>query len=183
MTEKVDNKTDAAALGGGVVAIAMTMFVEEGPYDEIGIAVGLTLWILILGYLGTHRRGRFQSLALAAVLAVLSIPILGYFAEIPPALWGPEAPKRLWADVEAMERWRLWAEGASPFEAERYRPSSVSAPAVFLTWLLLTAILFIVDRDWQRMGRRRWARLRWRVARRLGEKRTAVLLGARRAPE
>lgn len=81
MTEIGESKTDAAALGGSVVAVAMTMFTDEGPYDAFGAGVGLTLWVLILGYMGFHRRNLLQSVAIAMVFGVISVPIWGYFAE------------------------------------------------------------------------------------------------------
>jgi hypothetical protein len=76
-----ESKTDAAALGGGVVAVAMSMFADPSPYDLFGFIVGLTLLSLIVGYIGHHARSWGESIAIAAVLGIVAVPIIGYLAE------------------------------------------------------------------------------------------------------
>ena len=81
MTERAEVQTDAAALGGGVVAIAMTMFSDPTPYDILSLVVAATLILLILGYIGGHPRAWPQRLAYAAVLGIIFVPVWGYVAE------------------------------------------------------------------------------------------------------
>jgi hypothetical protein len=121
-----ESRTDAAALGGGVVAIAMTMFAEPGPYEEVGLAVAIALWLLILGYLGDHKRGFVQSAALAAILSVLSIPIWGYFVEGCPA----------------QSDGCLIPQGVE-------RQSSVDDATTFAVWVIMALLLFLLERSWQ----------------------------------
>ena len=81
MAEENGGKTDAAALGGGVVAIAIAIFAEPGPYDLIGVVVAVTLGLLIVGHVWNNDRGPLQSLALGGVCAIVLLAIWGYFAD------------------------------------------------------------------------------------------------------
>ena len=128
MDDDIGYKTDAAALGAGVVAVAMTVFGDPSAYDLLTLIVSVTLILLILCYIGRSRRDRFQSVAFAAVLAIIAIPILAYAVEGRPGPWAKEA-----ALVPASE-------------------STVSDPATVLAWAALTLLFYAVDR-WRQLRR------------------------------
>src|SRR3712207_3846751 len=95
MAEPQDSPTDAAALGAGVVAVAMTVFGDPSAYDLLTVIVSAALMLLVWGYVARSPRDRRQSLAFAAVLAIIALPILGY------AVDGRTGP---WAKPPAMLR-------------------------------------------------------------------------------
>lgn len=149
MAEENGGRTDAAALGGGVVAIAMAMFAEPGPYDLIGVAVAITLGLLIAGYIATTARGRWQSVAIGGVAAIVLLPIWGYFADI------YEWP--IWTDAHQqairdawLEAHRATAPPHNPLLERIGEPSTVSERAALLFWLLATLAVAALDRLWQR---------------------------------
>jgi hypothetical protein len=120
--DELSDKTDAAALGAGVVAVAMTVFGDPTAYDLLTLIVSLALLLLILGYLARSRRDRAQSLAFAAVVAIIFIPMLGYAVEGVPGPW--MKPPSLLAPDE----------------------STVSDPATVVAWLALTLAFYALDR-------------------------------------
>lgn len=127
--DDLSDKTDAAALGAGVVAVAMTVFGDPTPYDLLTVIVSLALLLLVLGYVARSRRDRFQSLAFAAVLAIIIIPIVA---------WGVEGVDGPWAKPPQVPKGE----------------STVSDPATVAAWAALSAIVFAIDR-WFQPGRRR----------------------------
>lgn len=124
-TEPADSPTDAAALGAGVVAVAMTVFGDPSVYDLLTVIVSAALMLLVLGYVARSRRDRAQSLAFAAVVAIVALPILGYAAEGRPGPWAKPA-----ASVPPGE-------------------STVSDESTVLAWAVLTLLLFALDRGRQ----------------------------------
>jgi hypothetical protein len=126
MDDELSDKTDAAALGAGVVAVAMTVFGDPSVYDLLTLIVSVTLILLILGYIARSRRDRFQSFAFAAVLAIIAIPILAYAVEGRPGPWAKDP--------------------ASLLPAE----STVSDPATVLAWASLTLLVYALDR-WRQL--------------------------------
>jgi hypothetical protein len=122
------DRTDAAALGAGVVAVAMTVFGDPSPYDLLTVIVSVALLLLILGYVARSRRDRLESLAFAAVTAIVVIPILAYAVEGVPGPWAKPPP-------------------VPPAD------STVSDPATLLAWAALTAFAYAADR-WRHPGRR-----------------------------
>ena len=127
--DDLSDKTDAAALGAGVVAVAMTVFGDPTAYDLLTVIVSAALMLLVMGYVARSRRDRKQSLAYAAVVAIIALPILGYAVEGRP---GP------WAKPPAL---------VPPGE------STVSDESTVVAWLVLSLILFLLDRRRQRAGR------------------------------
>ncbi|HEY5723880.1 MAG TPA: hypothetical protein VIT45_16345 [Allosphingosinicella sp.] len=119
------DKTDAAALGAGVVAVAMTVFGDPSVYDLLTVIVSAALMLLVLGYVARSRRDRFESLAFAAVLAIIILPMIGYAVEGRP---GP------WAKPPAL---------VPPGE------STVSDESTAIAWLIFTALLYALDRSRQ----------------------------------
>jgi hypothetical protein len=122
MSEETDSPTDAAALGAGVVAVAMTVFGDPTAYDLLTVIVSAALMLLVLGYVARSRRDRAQSLAFAAVLAIIALPILGFAVE------GRAGP---------------WAKPASLVPPGE---STVSDEATAIAWAALTLLFFALDR-------------------------------------
>ncbi len=122
MDDHASDKTDAAALGAGVVAVAMTVFGDPTAYDLLTVIVSAALLLLVLGYVARSRRDPFESLAFAAVLAIIILPIIGYVVEGRP---GP------WAKPPAL---------VPPGE------STVSDESTAIAWLLFTGFLYGLDR-------------------------------------
>jgi ABC-type Fe3+ transport system permease subunit len=129
-----EGQTDAAALGGGVVAVAMAMFADPGRYDLLGVTVAVALLFLIYGFLHDRERDFRRSLAVAAVVGILFLPILGWLAD-----WFKLWP---WSDFHDYNNWlieRSW----HPMAEE---PSTVSDEATFCAWALVAAAVVWVDR-------------------------------------
>lgn len=126
MAEAAESPTDAAALGAGVVAVAMTVFGDPSVYDLLTLIVSAALMLLVLGYVARSRRDRAQSVAFAAVVAIIALPILGYAVE------GRAGP---------------WAKPAGFVPAGE---STVSDEATVVAWALLTLLAFALDRRWQK---------------------------------
>ena len=82
MSEHQNDQTDIAALAAGVVAVSVSMFVAPGPYDLNGVMVGATLLFVLYGYVWNKYRSRAQSVALGAVVGIITLPIIGFAAEI-----------------------------------------------------------------------------------------------------
>lgn len=126
MAGELDDKTDAAALGAGVVAVAMTVFGDPSVYDLLTVIVSAALMLLVIGYVSRSRRDRRESLAYAAVVSIIVLPILGYIVEGRPGPW------------------------AKPAAILRAGESSVSDESTAVAWAVLSLLLFALDR------RRQW---------------------------
>ena len=133
MDEEPADKTDAAALGAGVVAVAMTVFGDPSEYDLLTVIVSVALLLLILGYVARSRRDRFQSLAFSAVLAIIVIPIVAYGVEGVPGPWA----KPVWTPKE----------------------STVSDESTVIAWAALTVLVFALDRPGDALDGSRQAKL------------------------
>ncbi len=146
MTERVEGQTDAAALGGGVVAIAMTMFSDPTPYDILSLVVALTLILLILCYIGGHKRRWPQRLAYAAVLGIIFVPVWGFVAEtwkLP--VWTDDRPPQIAAAVRFAHD-----HGAAPTFDALASYSTVGDGATVIAWALASALVFAGDWLWHR---------------------------------
>ena len=126
MADESDDKTDAAALGAGVVAVAMTVFGDPSAYDLLTVIVSAALMLLVLGYVARSRRDPRESLAYAAVVAIIALPILGYAVEGRPGPW------------------------AKPPSTVPPGESTVSDESTVVAWAALTLLLFALDRRRQR---------------------------------
>jgi hypothetical protein len=124
-----DDKTDAAALGAGVVAVAMTVFGDPTAYDLLTVIVSVALMLLVIGYVARSRRDPRESLAYAAVVALIALPILGYVVEGRPGPW------------------------AKPAELLRENESTVSDESTVVAWAALSLLLFVLDRRRQRRAK------------------------------
>jgi ABC-type amino acid transport system permease subunit len=129
MADENDDKTDAAALGAGVVAVAMTVFGDPSAYDLLTVIVSAALMLLVAGYVSRSRRDARESLAYAAVVAIIVLPILGYIVEGRPGPW------------------------AKPEAQLRAGESTVSDESTVVAWAVLSLLLFTLDRRRQRKGR------------------------------
>jgi len=126
MADETDSPTDAAALGAGVVAVAMTVFGDPTAYDLLTVIVSAALMLLVMGYVARSRRDPRQSLAYAAVVAIIALPILGYAVEGRPGPW------------------------AKPPAMLKVDESTVSDESTVVAWAILTFLLFVLDRRRQR---------------------------------
>lgn len=74
-----DSRTDVAALAAAVIAVPVTIFHAPGPYEATSFIVGLTLLLLIIGFGYTEsERGKWQRAAIAGVVALAALPVLGF---------------------------------------------------------------------------------------------------------
>lgn len=144
MTAQEDSKTDAAALGGGVVAIAMAMFADPTPYDMLSMVVALTLAILILAYLGGHRRSWPERIAYAAVLGIVFVPIWGFVADSWKLPIWTKVPPEDGAEAIAFAH----AHGVQPTIDALTNLSTVSDGATVAVWLLVTLAVALIDWRW-----------------------------------
>lgn len=78
---KVHQPFDAAALAGTALAGALAVFIEPGPYDWMSGVVGFTLLAIIIAFEWDRRRNHLQSLALASVVGMISLLIVGLILE------------------------------------------------------------------------------------------------------
>ncbi len=124
------DRTDAAALGAAVVAVAMTVFGDPSAYDLLTVIVSAALMLLVAGYVSRSRRDPRESLAYAAVVAIIILPILGYIVEGRPGPW------------------------AKPPALLRVNESTVSDESTVVAWAVLTLLLYALDRRRQRRPRR-----------------------------
>lgn len=124
-----DDRTDAAALGAAVVAVAMTVFGDPSAYDLLTVIVSAALMLLVAGYVSRSRRDWGESIAYAAVVAIIILPVLGYIVEGRPGPWA-----------------KSFAELA-PGE------STVSDESTVVAWMALTLLLYALDRRRQRRPR------------------------------
>jgi peptidoglycan/LPS O-acetylase OafA/YrhL len=129
MADETDDRTDAAALGAAVVAVAMTVFGDPSAYDLLTVIVSAALMLLVAGYVARSRRDPRESLAYAAVVAIIVLPILGYIVEGRPGPW------------------------AKPFAQLAPGESTVSDESTVVAWAALTLLLFAVDRRRQRRAK------------------------------
>lgn len=120
--------TDVAALGAGVVAVAVTMLVDDGPFDLAGAIVALTLLLVNVAYVWPNPRSRRSlSAAISAVLATVSIPIVGFLLE----LWLSAKP--------VLEHFSKWSDQGD---------DTAVGPALIATgWVVICGVLYWVDRQ------------------------------------
>ncbi len=138
-------RTDIAALAAGAMAVAVSMFLISGPFDALGAMVAATLTLVIVGYVWAHQRTSVQSLAVAALLGIVAIPIAGFALEL---LFAHD-PWSLLVDNEPLNcsdgtAWRACA-------ADEHQ-SQVNNLWQIGTWLVVGGAVFVVDRRRQREG-------------------------------
>jgi hypothetical protein len=138
-----EGRTDIAALSAGTVAVAVSMFLISGPFDALGAMVAVTLTLVISGYVWSHRRSAVQSLAVAALLGIIAIPITGFALEM---LFAHD-PWSLLVDNEPMNCHDGTAWRACSPEAHH---SQVNNLWQIGTWLVVCGAVFIADRRRQR---------------------------------
>jgi len=124
-----DDKTDAAALGAAVVAVAMTVFGDPSAYDLLTVIVSAALMLLVAGYVSRSRRDPRESIAYAAVVAIIILPVLGYIVEGRPGPW------------------------AKPFAELAPGESTVSDESTVVAWAALSLLLYALDRRRQRRAK------------------------------
>jgi hypothetical protein len=146
-----EGHTDVAALSAAIVAVAVSMFVVEGPFQVVGALVAMTLAFVIAGYVwGSSRPSRVRSLAVAAVFGVLAIQIVGFTRELYLA---HERLSFLWEgklrNCPAQTTWgtTYWMECTHP-------QSQVENSWLIVTWAVTVLLVLAADRLRQRKNRR-----------------------------
>ena len=91
-----DEQTDIAALGAGVISVAVTILAQDGPFHPIEAMISATLAVIILAYVGGHRRKGLKRAAFAMVLGTIMIPIVAVFFE---ENFNSKAETVTWQDV------------------------------------------------------------------------------------
>ena len=138
-----EGRTDIAALAAGAMAVAISMFLISGPFDALSAMVAVTLTLVIIGYVWNHRRSTMQSLAVAALLGIVAIPIAGFALEL---LFAHD-PWSLLVDNDPLNcrDGTAWRPCAGP---EHH--SAVNNLWQIGTWLVVAGVAFIADRRQQR---------------------------------
>jgi hypothetical protein len=142
-TRSWEGRTDIAALSAGTVAVAVSMFLISGPFDVLGAMVAVTLTLVIVGYVWQHKRSTIQSLAVAALLGIIAIPIAGFALEL---LFAHD-PWSLLVDNEPLNCREAGAWRACTGDAHR---SAVNNLWQIATWLVVCGLVFVIDRRRQR---------------------------------
>ncbi|MDN3922484.1 hypothetical protein [Roseateles violae] len=120
---------DAAALAGAALAGALAAAVNPGPYDIFSAIISVTILLVIWAYERGRNRDFAQSLALAAVVAFVSLLLLGL-------------PLELLAGQGSLDGVCALGNGnCRPNEYETAVPDWWLA----LTWIAVTAIVTAVD--------------------------------------
>jgi hypothetical protein len=140
-----EGRTDIAALAAGAMAVAISMFLISGPFDALSAMVAVTLTLVIIGYVWKNRRSTVQSLAVAALLGIVAIPITGFALEL---LFAHDAWSLL-VDNEPLNC-RSGA-GWRPCASDEHH-SKVNNLWQIGTWLVVCGIAFVADRQRQRDG-------------------------------
>lgn len=74
-------QTDVAALGSGVVGVAVAILIQPGAFTPLVAIISATLGLVIFSYIWGHRRSGFQQVAFASVIGVLAMPVIGTILE------------------------------------------------------------------------------------------------------
>jgi hypothetical protein len=74
--------TDVAALCAAITAVAITMFSVRGAFQLLGAAVALTLAFVVFGHVWKHHRSIMRTIAIAMILGVIAVPIVGFALEL-----------------------------------------------------------------------------------------------------
>src|SRR5215469_13020632 len=134
-----DERTDTAALSAGMLGVFAILFVREGPFDVLDPAISITLLLLVWAYIWNDSRGRRRSAAIASVVGLTSLPLIGFLLELrhsadpmrrvlfPPVSWDENV---LGPYMSYVPYWEL-----------------------FLAWLGMAILAFGVDRVYQRKTR------------------------------
>jgi hypothetical protein len=138
--------TDIAALSAGVVAVVVSLFVSPGYFSVINFSISFTLIAVILAYVWGSARWWLQSLAVAAVIGLASMPGIGFIDETVQS----RAPFQL---LVGDYQWRC-KDNAQDQDKDKYDPcdakgdpeSRVPNKHLAIGWLLVTALTFTIDR-------------------------------------
>jgi hypothetical protein len=79
--ERQNSPSDVAALSASAVAVSVSLFVLPGPYTLMNFVVSVTLIIILFGSLGENHRTVPKSAAIAAAIALSSLPGAGLVFE------------------------------------------------------------------------------------------------------
>jgi len=79
--ERQNSPSDVAALCASAVAVSVSLFVLPGPYTLMNFVVSVTLIVILFGSLGENHRTLPKSAAIAAAVALSSLPGAGFIFE------------------------------------------------------------------------------------------------------
>ena|SRR5215472_8548964 len=82
MSIRRPENTDVAALSAGAIAVVIALFINPGSWDITGLIVSFTLVVVILGFSWERTRWWLQSLAIAASIALASLPAIDFVNEV-----------------------------------------------------------------------------------------------------
>lgn len=120
---------DPAALAAASLAAAVAVIAPPGPYGPGSIPIGITILLLITSYDIDPYRSRGQSLAYAAVVALVAILALGFPLE---CIFSSDPVARLTVLMK---------------ERKEEIPYSEVPPLVSIgAWLFITVVVCICDR-------------------------------------
>lgn len=74
--------SDIAAIGGAFAVILLETFKETGPFTLVSTAISAMLVVTIFGYVWSHVRSKIQAVAVAAMLALTTVPLWGFVIEV-----------------------------------------------------------------------------------------------------
>ena len=146
--------TDIAALGGGAVAIAVTLFSGDGPFGIVNAVVSATLFFVFFAYVWRTLRTKMQSIAFAATIGLVLMPASGYLYE------------RYQAKHHHGNNTYFVCSGET-YNLEDNKYSRVCQTALGLFWFIIASLTLSVDLLFQY----RWHRMLDDTAVRMGEKR------------
>lgn len=115
---------DSAALAGAILAGALAVFIEPGPFDVLNVVIGITLLTILYAYELNRPRTDAQSVAFGAVCAFCILLVVGFLAE----LWLP------------LSSFPIAVSGKG--EPESRVPDWFLAAA----WLIFTVLFFLIGR-------------------------------------
>jgi hypothetical protein len=117
------------------------MFVIEGPWHPLGVGLAITLILVIAGYVWGHSRTVLQSLAVAAILGVITIPIVAFPVE---SYWAHDKQGLLLKGTpkNCLTPEHVWVE-CEPKRSEVENYWTVG------TWIVVGALVYLADRRQQ----------------------------------
>lgn len=86
-------RTDIAAVSAAIVAAAVAVMVQPGPFNELNAILGFSVVGILLAYGRTDSRDLFQSWAFAGIVGFSSLLPAGFLAEF---LMGPPGLEGIW---------------------------------------------------------------------------------------
>jgi hypothetical protein len=135
--EKTESGIDPAALAAAAIVAALTVIAPPGPYGPNSMIIGATILLLVFAYDVNPHRSWFQSLAFAAVIALVVTLILGY-------------PLECICSQQHVERIKILLR-----EKKEEEYSEVPPGLMILFWFAITGVVYFFDRKKRHRGKGR----------------------------